>query len=205
MAMMVLNRLVEEHLKAERAEKGLDGYDEVWEGIYMMAPLADDEHQDLQTGLGAVFKIAVGWPGIGIVRTGVNVSDREQGWSHNYRVPDIAVFLPGGVGRNCRTHWVGGPDFAIEIVSPGDRSRDKLDFYSTNRVRELLLIDRDPWRLELYRASSAGVLELAGQSAPAGSGRLASSLLPLSFAFLQGAPRPQLEIAHADGVQRWLV
>jgi Uma2 family endonuclease len=203
--MMVLNTIVEERLKAERAERGLDGYDEVWEGIYMMAPLADDEHQDLQTSLGAVFKIAVGWPGIGFVRTGVNVSDREQGWTQNYRVPDITVFLPDGVGRNCRTHWVGGPDFAIEIAGPGDRSRDKLDFYSNNRVRELLLIDRDPWQLELYRASAAGSLELAGQVVPGGSGGLASTVLTLSFGLLHGMPRPQLEITHHDGLQRWLL
>ena len=32
--------------------------------------------------------------------------------------------------KNCRTHWLGGPDFAVEIVSEDDRTRDKIPFYS---------------------------------------------------------------------------
>ena len=28
--------------------------------------------------------------------------------------PDVAVFLPGGLARNCDTYWLGGPDFVVE-------------------------------------------------------------------------------------------
>ncbi|MGH7214379.1 MAG: hypothetical protein ACREIT_06420 [Tepidisphaeraceae bacterium] len=52
MAMMVLDPLVEKRLKAEREALGLDRHDEVWEGVYMTAPLANNEHQDLQFELG---------------------------------------------------------------------------------------------------------------------------------------------------------
>ncbi len=47
MALMVLEPAVEERLLAER--RGCDGqqYDEVWEGIYVMAPLPNDEHQEI--------------------------------------------------------------------------------------------------------------------------------------------------------------
>ena len=204
MATLVFDPLVEERIKAEREASGADRYDEVWEGVYMMAPLADDEHQDVQTGLAAAIHWTVQRPGLGKVRAGVNVSDREEGWVKNYRIPDVAVFLAGSSARNCRTHWVGGPDFAVEIVSPGDRSREKLDFYSGVGVRELLVVDRDPWELELYRLT-AGRLAVVGASTPGRADALPSDVVPLSFRLLPGQPRPQVEVAHHDGVQRWLV
>jgi len=46
---------------------------------------------------------------------------------------------------------VGGPDFAVEILNPGDRTPEKLPFYASVNVRELLVVDRDPWSLELFR------------------------------------------------------
>ena len=72
-------------------------------------------------------------------------------WQKNYRCPDVAVFLPGNPAEDRQTHWYGGPDFAVEIMSRHDRSREKFDFYFKVGVRELLLVDRRPWRLELYR------------------------------------------------------
>ena len=57
---------------------------------------------------------------------GCNVSDRPKRWKKNYRCPDVAVFLPGNPAEDRETHWFGGPDFAVEILSPYDRSREKL-------------------------------------------------------------------------------
>jgi Uma2 family endonuclease len=205
MTLMVLDARDVERLKSEREVSGADRFDEVWEGVYMMAPLADDEHQDLQMLLGAVFTVAVTWAGLGRARAGVNVSDREVGWTSNYRIPDVAVFLNETAARNCGTHWVGGPDFGIEIVSQYDRSRDKLEFYAAGGAREMMFVDRDPWALELYR-SSHGKLELVGHSLPSEQSQsLASTVLPLSFRLLPATPRPTIEVTHHDGVQRWLV
>ena len=47
------------------------------------------------------------------------------------------------------------------IVSRDDHSREKISFYEKVGVRELLIIDRDPWQLELFRLAS-GRLESAG-------------------------------------------
>ena len=49
------------------------------------------------------------------------------------------------------SHICGPADFLVEIISPGDKSRDKLAFYAELGVRELLVVDRYPWSLELYR------------------------------------------------------
>ena len=204
MALVVLDPSVEERLKAEREASGLDRYDEVWEGVYMMAPLANTEHQGLQSGLAVAIRTAVGWDDAIHVHAGANVSDRQDDWTHKYRIPDVVVVFPGGAARDCGTHWCGGPDFCAEITSPGDRSRDKLDFYAGIGVRELLLIDRDPWALELYRLSD-GQLRLVGRSDLDKQEVLASAVVPTSFRLVPGAKRPAIEVAHRDGVQRWLV
>ena len=204
MALVVLDPSVEEQLKAEREASGADRYDEVWEGVYMMAPLANNEHQDIQLGLAAAIKIALGWGGQVRVHSGANVSDREEDWKFNYRIPDVVVVFPGGAARDCGTHWCGGPDFCVEIASQGDRSREKLGFYSGIGVRELLLIDRDPWSLELYRLK-AGRLEPVGRSDLGETNILVSAVVPASFRLTQGSERPAIDVTHCDGVQRWLV
>jgi len=203
-ALMVLDPTQEARLKAERQASGADRYDEVWEGVYMMAPLANNEHQELQFELGAAIRSAVGRNAGVRILAGANVSDRDEGWEHNYRCPDVVVVYPGGAARDCGTHWSGGPDFCVEITSPGDRSRDKIDFYSRIGVRELLVIDRSPWMLEMYRLD-AGRLEPAGRSKPGAVDVVTSQVVPVSFRLVPGAPRPRIEVVHRDGVQRWLV
>jgi Uma2 family endonuclease len=204
MALMVLDPVEERRIKAEREASGLDRYDEVWEGVYMMAPLANSEHQVLQARLTTALQNAVGFDGPEIVQSGANVSDREEGWHHNYRIPDVVVASPGSAGRDCGTHWCGGPDFCVEIASPGDRSRDKLTFYAAIGVRELLLVVREPWSIELYRLADRS-LELVGESDLAAPTILRSTVVPVSFKLISGTSRPQIEVTHHDGVQRWLV
>lgn len=204
MAIMVLDPSVEERLMAERSATGLDRHDEVWEGVYVMSPIANNEHLDLQGRFVFALRDAFGADGRERVAPGGNVSDREDDWTHNYRIPDVVVVLPGGAARDCGTHWCGGPDLCVEIASPGDRSRDKLDFYAGIKVRELLIVDRDPWQVELYRLGGSR-LNLVGKLTPGSAEILASEVAPVSLRLLKGQRRPQIEVAHRDGKQRWLV
>jgi len=207
MATLVMDSYVEEALKAERRASGADRFDEVWEGVYMMAPMPNDEHQGIVSRLGAILEEVVGWPGHGKVRPGVNVSDREEEWEHNYRCPDVVVFLQGTRARNCDTHWVGGPDFLVEVISPQDKSREKLDFYARVGTREVLLVDRDPWQLELYRLEGE-TFSLVGKSTvqEATSGAvLQSKAVPLSLRLVPGDPRPQIEVTHHASEKTWLI
>jgi Uma2 family endonuclease len=173
-------------LRAERALKGINQWDEVWDGIYVIPPTRDDEHQAIQARLVTALDLAVGWSGPGQVRAGVNVSDRIENWTHNYRCPDVAVFMQETGAQNCDSFWFGGPDFAVEIVTPEDSSRNKLGFYASVGVREFLIIDRAPWQLELYRLE-AGRLVPAGTSVAASPEILHSQIVPLSFQLLQAA------------------
>lgn len=188
----------------ERRRFGGDQYDEVWDGVYVMSPLADNEHQSLATDLVFVFKLAV--RGAARIFAGCNVSDRPKRWEKNYRCPDVAVFLPGNPAHDRKTHWYGGPDFAVEVMSRNDRTREKFDFYFKVGVQELLLVDRHPWRLELYRRDE-NVWNLVGRSA-LGTGAatvLQSKVLQRSFRLVKGPSRPQIEVSRSTPRKRWLV
>jgi Uma2 family endonuclease len=187
---------------AMRAISGADRYDEVWDGELFMTPLPNNEHQVIQGRLAYVLCLVLEKEDGCRVMAGVNVSDRVEGWTHNYRIPDVAVFLPDTQAQDCDTHWCGGPDFAVEIKSEGDRSELKLPFYSHVGVRELLIVHRDPWSLELFRLQD-GTLRLVGRSTVDRPEMLASQVVPLSFQLSAGSPRPDIIVRHVDGKRVW--
>jgi len=188
----------------DRRKSGGDRYDEVWDGVYVMSPLADNEHQSLASKLTSIIEWAIGSNPDVLVFQGCNVSNHRRRWSRNYRIPDVAVFLPGNPAENRGTHWYGGPDFAVEIESPFDRSREKFDFYAQVGVVELLFVARRPWSLELFRRADSE-WELIGRSEPdVPSPLLQSAVLPLGFRLVPGANRPQIEVIQAGTDVRWL-
>lgn len=93
MATLILDEELAHELQAERAERGIDGRDEVWDGVYVVTPIANDEHQDLVGWFTMALLHGISIPGKGLVRPGVNVSDRRKNWKQNFRCPDVVVFL----------------------------------------------------------------------------------------------------------------
>ena len=166
MKMVILDPHDQKRIIRRRQLTGADRYDEVWNGVYVMSPIANNEHQYLVMKLSHGICSALGDDDVARVYPGVNVSDQEEHWEKNYRCPDVVVFLPGNPAQDRETHChLGGPDFAVEIVSRYDRSRKKFDFYQSVGVRELLLVDRFPWSLELHR-NHYGRWELVGKVLP---------------------------------------
>jgi Uma2 family endonuclease len=202
MAMLLRDRSLERRIIARRRRLGLDRFDEVWDGVYIMSPLADDLHQRFATRLAAILTLGAGLPEESEVRAGTNISDREVDWKKNYRCPDVAVFLPDTKAVCKGAFWYGGPDFAVEVVSPRDRSRKKLPFYAQVRTRELLIVDRKPWALELYRLHE-GRLDLVGRSTVEDPVTLRSEVVPLSFRLVAGEDRPHIELTRHDGREQW--
>jgi Uma2 family endonuclease len=201
---MILPKSDFRRILRERRISGGDRWDEVWDGIYVMAPIADNEHQELGLDLAINIKSLLIDGGFSArVFPGCNVSDREDDWTKNYRCPDVAVFLSSNPAQDCRTHWLGGPDFAVEIVSRGDRSRKKFDFYAKVGVHELLIVNRRPWRLDLYRRNEAG-WDLAGQCTPDDRPEIASRVLPLTLRLLPAQPRPKIELIRVPDGKTWL-
>jgi len=177
-------------------------WDEVWEGVLHVPPLPNDEHQDLVYGLGIPLREVVQSPGLGKVRPGVNVTDRHPNWKFNFRGPDVVVYLNSNPAINHETHWTGGPDFLIEIISPGEDPYAKLDFYAKVHTREVLIVHRQPWTLELFQLKG-DTFSAVGRSDLMQPTDLPSSTLPFSFRLVPGPGRPLIELKHTVTAKTW--
>ena len=204
MTMLINSPELEDQIIADRRERGIDKFDEVWDGVYVMAPIANNEHQNIVGKLSRFLGNLIEDSGLGIVQPGANVSDQEVDWTKNCRVPDILVFLNGNTAEDRDTHWFGGPDFAVEIVSPKDRSREKLDFYASVGVRELLLIDRNPWQLELFRLTN-GRLESASIATETNLHVIESHIVPITLRLTPGKKRPAIIATSGDDSRSWTI
>ncbi len=198
MTTLILDEYAEERVLAERRANGHDPFDEVWDGIYIMSPIANNEHQFVASELSAVIREITRGGGTKVFAA-CNVSDREVNWEENYRCPDVAVYFPANAARDQHTDWFGGPDFAVEIVSKKDRSWDKLDFYASVNTRELLSIDRDPWKLSLLRLVEAKLVVIEISTTEAHE-PVYSEVLGVALNLVQRvSKKPLIEIRHADG------
>ena len=202
MSVLFLDPVFEKQVRKDREQQSVDRWDEVWEGVLVVPPSPNTEHFRLVSRLNSAFSAVIDWDRGDQAAPGGNVSDREQDWTKNYRVPDALVYLMGSAAVDRNTHWVGGPDFVVEIISPGEAPHKKFDFYAKIGTRELLIVDRDPWQLELYQLKKSQ-LHLAGCSDLSNRSVLASTVLPLTFQLLQASPRPIIHIAHTSDGRTW--
>jgi Uma2 family endonuclease len=200
---LVLDPRQSERLIAERHARGLNRFDEVWEGTYVMAPAPNDEHQSITTRLARPFLEVVEDAGIGVVRICINLAIDPDHWEDDYRVPDTTIFLSKSSAVCHGAFWSGPPDFVVEVVSPYDRTREKLNFYGRLKTRELLIVDRDPWQLELYRLQG-NKMALTAKVSLGDTTSLASEVLPLQFRLIPGDPRPTIEVTSNSG-QGWTI
>lgn len=185
-------------LRAERQAQGLDRWDEVWNGVYILMPLPNFEHQVLATRIASQLQPFVDELGLGTTAAGCNVTDvadPSEDWRKNYRCPDVVVYLRNTTAELRGSHWYGGPDIAVEIVSRGDRSRQKLAFYAGAGVKELFVLDREPWSLQLYRLTE-GELQSVGVTEPGGE-PLTTESVPLRWTLTPTDP-PNVAVAAAE-------
>ncbi|MBX3469963.1 MAG: Uma2 family endonuclease [Planctomycetes bacterium] len=149
-------------LLEERRRLGLDRWDEMWKGELHMVPPPHGDHGRLLVGLAAFFRLH--WEALGLGRTYLETGVKRPGTGEDpalsrptdYRVPDLSFLLPERYGRFVDGWIVGGPDAVLEVVSPGDESREKLPFYADLDVREVIFLDRLTRTVEVLRASQAG-------------------------------------------------
>lgn len=114
----------------ERRRTGADRYDEVWEGEYHVAPMTHGSHGYVDSQLSMILGPLARARGL-YMSTAFNLGDPDD-----FRVPD------GGIHRE-RPHavWIPTAALVVEVVSPGDESWKKLDFYARHEVAELLIVD----------------------------------------------------------------
>lgn len=195
MTTLILDPDAEAEYLADRRAKGLDRFDEVWDGVYIMSPLPEWNHQEVVSDLNTCLSVALRRLKQGRVVPGCNISDRAEDWKSNYRCPDVVVFLATTTAIFHGTHWQGGPDFAVEVASDNDRTWDKLQFYAKVSTRELLIVDRNPWQLTLLRLINAEMKEV-GVSTLEKSEELRSEVIPFAFRMVTKSNYPTIEITN---------
>jgi Uma2 family endonuclease len=124
-------QVVEDWL-AQRRALGQDRFDEVWEGEYHVAPAPGRRHARLDDLLGRALGPLADDAGL-MGATACNI-----GSPADYRIPDRAYFR-GGPDET----WNPTAALVVEILSPRDESRRKLDFYFRAGVEEVLIVDPD--------------------------------------------------------------
>jgi Uma2 family endonuclease len=167
---------------AERRRLGLDGRDEMWDGVLHMVPPAGGPHQRVGTRL-------VMMVGPVAERRGL-VPHVETGLfraSDDYRVPDQLYCRP----EHLSDRGVEGADLVVEVRSDRDETYDKIPWYAQMGVKEMLVVHPHDRRVELFRA-------LGGQLIPVQSGaggELVSEVLAATFRTVDG----KLEITWDGG------
>jgi len=176
-----------EELLAERRRKGADRWDEVWDGVIHMVPPPTGWHQwvgtHLYDALGPVAR------GLGLEITYETGLFRSGSGDRDYRVPDIAVYrieqFSGERGIEGRAELV------VEVLSPGDESREKFGFYATCGIPEVLLVDPKTREPELYVLRNGGYFILKDER-----GAAHSSVLDVTFTRVDG---PKLRVSTPSG------
>lgn len=202
MPVMIYDPQLEREIRTARDKCDAGRRDEVWDGVLVVPPQANNEHQRIVSRVTSAFSAVIDWDAGDQVLPGANVSDRDADWMENYRDPDVVVYLASNKAKDRNTHWVGGPDLAAEIRSPGEDPRLKLDFYAKVKTHEVLIVDRDPWAVELYQLRR-GKLVSVGKADLATSAVLTSGVLPLTFQLRPGTPRPTILLTHTSTKQSW--
>lgn len=161
---------------SERRARGLDLWDEVWEGVLHMAPAPGTDHQGLIANLFLVLAAYVKRHGLGRIFTTVNVRDPHAA-QPDYRVPDMAFVRAERRSIIGPVYIDGGPDVVIEVLSPDDESYAKLSFYERLKCSWVLVLSPDGDTVELSRWAG-GKLVLA---APDSAGWVACDALSAAF------------------------
>ena len=134
----------------KRRTLGLDGHDEVWDGVYVMGPHAHSNHgiveEELRLSLGPRAKAAGLVPGASF----------NLGEPHDFRVPD------GGYHRSVPgTLYVPTAALVLEVVSPHDRTFEKFAFYAARGVDELIVADPDQRTVRCWQLVDGTYRELS--------------------------------------------
>ena len=120
-----------EALLEQRHRLGQDLLDEVWEGVYHVNLAPHSRHAHVVQQLAEVLGPAAREAGLVPMLSIFNLGEPDD-----YRVPDGGLFRPGP-----ETMYAPTAALVVEVVSPGDKTYDKLSFYAAHRVDEALIVD----------------------------------------------------------------
>jgi Uma2 family endonuclease len=126
----------------ERRRLGLDGRDEMWDGVLHVVPPAGGPHQRLGGDVYFVARPLAERRGL-VAHYETGLFDHEE----NFRVPDLSFSRP----EHLSERGIEGAELVVEVRSARDESYAKLDFYAAMGVREALVLHPKDRRFELFR------------------------------------------------------
>ena len=107
MPVLIHDAGVETQVRADRGRSDASRWDEAWNGVLVRPPTPNNEHQRLVMKLCSIFSSLVDWDAGDCCLPGANVSDRDDDWQFNDRVPDVFVALASGTAQDRGKHWIG--------------------------------------------------------------------------------------------------
>lgn len=143
-----------EALLEHRRKTGIDRRDEVWEGVLHLVPVTNLNHARIAAQLQRLLDEPARAAGLEVLMQEFNLGESID----NYRIPDGGVFVPGTSGV-----WIHTAPMVIEIVSPGDESWEKLSYFASRGVAEVLIVDPGERRID-WLALCEDRYEPAGRS-----------------------------------------
>jgi len=139
----------------ERRRLGLDGRDEMWDGVLHMVPPAGGPHQRLSSRLFRVLAPLAEARGLECsMETGLFRADDD------YRVPDQVYYRPAHASER----GAEGAELVVEVRSPNDETYRKLAFFGLLGVREAIVLHPEDRRVELFRLVGEDLLPVTADS-----------------------------------------
>lgn len=120
-----------QELLERRRRSGLDRLDEIWEGVYHMVPAPSFEHAHITQQLAEL--LASPARAAGLIPA---MGEFNLGSEQDFRVPDGGLHRPGASGT-----WLPSAALVVEILSLEDETWQKLPFYASHGVEEVLIVD----------------------------------------------------------------
>lgn len=121
-----------EELMERRRLAGADKLDEVWDGVVHMSPDASIPHGRVANQLAELLSPLARAVGLVPVVQPFNLGEPGP----NFRIPDGGLLREGTASA-----WVQTAALVIEVVSPGDDSWNKFDYFADHDVSEVLIVD----------------------------------------------------------------
>lgn len=180
--MRVLMLEAPEKMLDERRRLGLDGHDEMWDGVLHVVPPAGGPHQRLGGSFFVVTHPLAERRGL-VAHFETGLFDHEK----NFRVPDLSFSRPEQLSER----GVEGAELVVEVRSPRDESYEKLEFYAAMGVREVLVLHPQDRRFELFRNVDGAMMPVS----PAHDGAVACDVLDVRLTTVA----EKLRITWADG------
>lgn len=122
-----------EALLRDREARGLDRWDEVWDGVLHMNPPPNTAHEFMVMAIGRTFGPLADAVGLEIA-AGVGLGPGPN----QYRRPDVTLLR-----SDYPAQWHDTVPLLVEILSPGDETFEKFPYYAEHRVDEVVIVNVD--------------------------------------------------------------